>query len=363
MARSAKSRQKAGARSAKVKAASRSAAGDDRRRSPKASAAGRRNRGLRAWTLTVLLPMVGVLAVAEAGVRLVEGRWWRFASEVGDGGVTLRKFEIATVEEPRPDALVVGASDAESAVDPSQMSHSTVNAALPGLAPALMPLWVSKLEGGGAEPRRWVLGVSAHAFLGFDRDRADADQVQQIDLGLESVGETVQIVDLLAQRPQRIVDRLALVRNRVWTSDPLQAIDHLGAADPAPPAIEVDRWGANGERWAPTFDLENFTPLPAEGLGTPDRSAITAFGSLADSLNSQEDPLVVLLPTTPNFELVDASPQFAAARRALIAEIGEGRILDLSDMRLGAGDFSDANHFSRAAAAKISARIDERLGG
>jgi hypothetical protein len=339
----------------------RSANAASKRPASAATAPAAPNRRAKSWVI-VALPVLLIALLSEGSLRAVESRWWRFSSEVGDGGVTLRKFRIATEERPTPDAMVVGASDAESAVDPAAMESPTVNAALPGLAPSLLPLWVSKLQNGGADPGTWVLGVSAHAFLDARPGAADADQIEQIDLGLESVGETLQIVDLLAERPQRPLDQLALVRNRIWTADPLAAIDRLRASDPQPPALLVNPTGANEERWQSTFEADQFQPFAAVGVGSPNLAEIERFVDLANSLGSDGRPaLVVLLPTTPSFRLVDETTQNRRVREAIARGVGVDSVLDLTDTVLDDSDFSDANHFSKAGAAKISERIDERL--
>ncbi len=85
----------------------RSANAASKRPASAATAPAAPNRRAKSWVI-VALPVLLIALLSEGSLRAVESRWWRFSSEVGDGGVTLRKFRIATEERPTPDAMVVG---------------------------------------------------------------------------------------------------------------------------------------------------------------------------------------------------------------------------------------------------------------
>ncbi len=316
----------------------------------------------KGWARKVVAPFLMVVLLGEVAAGLAEPRWLRFSSEVGDGGLALAKFEIATEMNSTPEALVVGASDADSAVDPRAMSADVVNGALPGLLPDALPQWTDKLRAGGAEPRRWILAVGSHAFLKVSPAALESQAVQQSNVGLVALSESIQAVDILAGRPQGTADQLALWRVRMWTTSPFSAGSRLVAPDPATPDLGLNPDGFRPQQWVRRTDTTPQHGVNSGLLGAPDEQKVDSLVRLAKSLDGPSGrTLVVLLPRVPAIETIQVDAETAEVRELFEDKLGPEALLDLTDLGLPADEFVDGFHYSGEGARKISELIDQRL--
>ena len=329
------------------------------------------------WVVFVVVPMLLVVAGAEAAMRAAERRFDAYDIDLDRGDEPVLKLRGAVERLDEGGLLFTGASDAESAFFPgvvadaaganvAETERSGFNASVAGMAPTLFSEWVDDLLDAGASPQAVVVGVSPAQFLELPLDLERPEDGFTVRAALDSIERNISRAPQYAGIPGGVGNDVALIRSRHRLHHPTDAWNALRGGPP--PALSgADRTlrpdGTNA-RWDEPIGPDWSPPpqAPADLLGPPRLDFIDEFADgLADLEAEGRAVAVVLLPVTPELEVVRSLDRFDDARAEAtdaLCRVGVA-VLDLTGEVFSRTEFANSEHFSAAGAARISTAVGE----
>ena len=342
--------------------------------------------GVRSWLFEnsvgrLVVACVALLAFSELAVRYIEPSMPSLglsepAIKAGDLDALAHRGELDTV--------VVGASDAEAAIDPQTLEHAypkpgvVYNASLKGMVPSTYARWVKDVVVDAHTPRRVVISFAPYMLLSPDLIAVgSAQETQAATVNHAISGQTIF---------GRLLNHSALARRRSILRNPVGVVEaaiRRANGQLAPEInsdvqrghIRPDGWDTSYRTSGRTEDLEagiEAAKNSSESVGSALRQAkpsastmrsnAAGLMSLVTALRgSGADVTVVVLPFPRWIPDVFGDLSAAIDIERGVVEDAVGTFVDLSGMTIPLADYSDVNHVGPIGAKSISEALGAKM--